>query len=145
MMPIAILSAAVMLPLCALSLQAVATPLQTKLSGDEDPSTPRCGLGTIFTRLGEIAALQRAVGGAYPLSLNGCTGKMSKDHAALRIEVEAEAKNPNRFRWQIYRGSEPTFIERAMLGYPTERAAYEAGQAALERILSHEALSKSKP
>jgi hypothetical protein len=70
---------------------------------------------------------------------------MSENHAVLRIEVKAQEKNPNRFRWEIYRGSEPMWIERAMLGYPTEGAAYEAGQAALERILSLVALNKSKP
>jgi hypothetical protein len=70
-------------------------------------------------------------------------GKMPKDHAALRVEVKAQEKHPDRFKWEIYRGSE--WIERAMLGYPTEQAAHEAGQAALERILSHEALNKSKP
>ena len=63
----------------------------------------------------------------------------------MPCEVKAQEKNPNRFRWEIYRGGEPMWIERAMLGYPTERAAYEAGQAALERLLSHEALNKSKP
>jgi hypothetical protein len=72
-------------------------------------------------------------------------GKMSENHAVLRVEVKAQEKYPSRFKWEIYRGSEPKWIERAMLGYPTERAAYEAGQAALERLLSHEALNKSKP
>jgi hypothetical protein len=69
---------------------------------------------------------------------------MSKD-GALRVEVKVREKPPNPFKWEIYRGSEPMWIERAMLGYPTEQAANEAGQAALERILSHEALNKSKP
>jgi hypothetical protein len=70
---------------------------------------------------------------------------MPKDHDALRIDVRAEEKYPNRFRWEIYRGSEPMWIERAMLGYPTKQAAYEAGQAALERIQSHETLNTSRP
>jgi hypothetical protein len=37
------------------------------------------------------------------------------------------------------------WIERAMHGYPTERDAHDAGQAALMRRLSHEALNKSRP
>ena len=72
-------------------------------------------------------------------------GKMSKDGAALRVEVKVREKPPNPFKWEIYRGSEPMWIERAMHGYPTERDAYDAAQAALTRRLSHEALNKSKP
>ena len=54
---------------------------------------------------------------------------MSENHAVLRVEVKAQEKYPSRFKWEIYRGSEPMWIERAMLGYPTERAAYEAPRA----------------
>jgi hypothetical protein len=72
-------------------------------------------------------------------------GKMSENHAVLRVEVKPQEKYPSRFKWEIYRGSEPVGIERAMLGYPTKQVAYEAGQAALERLLSHEALNMSKP
>jgi hypothetical protein len=32
-----------------------------------------------------------------------------------------------------------------MHGYPNERDAYDAGQAALTRLLNYEALNKSKP
>jgi hypothetical protein len=70
---------------------------------------------------------------------------MSKDRAALRVEVKPGEKSPNPFIWEIYRGSEPMCLERAMHGYPTEMIAQEAGQAALERIQSHKTLNKSKP
>ena len=54
---------------------------------------------------------------------------MSKDRATLRVEVESARKTPNPFKWEIYRGSEPMWIERAMHGYSTERDAYDAGQS----------------
>ena len=73
-------------------------------------------------------------------------GKMSKDRdATLRVEVKVREKPPNPFKWEIYRGNEPMWIERAMHGYATERDAYDAGQAALTRLLNYEALNKSKP
>ena len=73
-------------------------------------------------------------------------GKMSKDRdATLRVEVKVREKPPNPFKWEIYRGNEPMWIERAMHGYATERDACDAGQAALTRLLHHEALNKSKP
>jgi hypothetical protein len=44
---------------------------------------------------------------------------MSKHRAALRVEVKPGEKSPNPFIWEIYRGSEPMCLERAMHGYPT--------------------------
>jgi hypothetical protein len=67
---------------------------------------------------------------------------MSKDRAGLRVEVKVREKPPNPFKWEIYRGDEPMWIERAMHGYSTERDAYDAGEAVLARLLSHEALNK---
>jgi hypothetical protein len=70
---------------------------------------------------------------------------MSKNRDTLRVEVNVSDRSPTPFKWAIFRGNQRMWVERAMHGYPTENDAYEAGQAALTRIQSHEALNKSKP
>ena len=69
-------------------------------------------------------------------------GNMSKNRDTLWVEVQVSDRSPNPYKWAIFRGNQRMWVERAMHGYPTEDDAYEAGQAALTRILSHEALKE---
>ena len=87
----------------------------------------------------------RSVTRASVLRAVGHTGKMFKNRDTLRVEVFVSDRSPNPFRWAIFRGNQRMWVERAMHGYPTENDAYDAGQAALARIQSHEALNKNKP
>ena len=87
----------------------------------------------------------RSVTRASVLRAVGHTGKMSENRDTLRVEVSVSDRSPNPFRWTIFRGKQRMWVERAMHGYSTENDAYEAGQAALARIQSHEALNKNKP
>jgi hypothetical protein len=69
-------------------------------------------------------------------------GNMSKNRDTLWVEVQVWDRSSNPYRWTIFRGNQRMWVERAMHGYPTENGAYEAGQAALTRILSHKALKE---
>ena len=89
--------------------------------------------------------LNRKATRASVLRAVGHTGKMFKNRDTLRVEVFVSDRSPNPFRWAIFRGNQRMRVERAMHGYATENDAYEAGQAALARIQSHEALNKNKP
>jgi len=67
---------------------------------------------------------------------------MASHPAELRVEVKHRGKPPSPYYWEIYRGDEPMWIERAVDGYPTYGDAFEAGQTALVRLLGHEPLYK---
>jgi hypothetical protein len=67
---------------------------------------------------------------------------MSDDSADLHVKVRHRSRPPNPYKWEIYRGTDPIPIKRAMYGYPTEQAAANAGEKALRRILEIEALNR---
>ena len=67
---------------------------------------------------------------------------MASHPAELRVEVKHRGKPPSPYYWEIYRGDEPMWIERAVDGYPTYGDAFEAGQTALVHLLGHEPLYK---
>ena len=58
---------------------------------------------------------------------------MSDDSAELHVKVRHRNRPPNPYKWEIYRGTDPIPIKRAMYGYPTEQAAANAGEKALRR------------
>ena len=68
---------------------------------------------------------------------------MSDDSADLHVKVRHRSRPPNPYKWEIYRGTDPIPIKRAMYGYPTEQAAANAGEKALRRILEIEALKQA--
>ena len=53
----------------------------------------------------------------------------------LRIEVNMHDEPPTPYKWEIYRGDEPMWIERAVHGYRTSQEAEEAGHVALLRLM----------
>ena len=61
---------------------------------------------------------------------------------SLRVEIRRNAKPPNPYRWEIYRG--PACIERSMQGYPTEQAAAEAGYQSMARLLNRKSAAKNR-
>jgi hypothetical protein len=63
---------------------------------------------------------------------------MADDSADLHVKVRHRNRPPNPYKWEIYRGTDPIPIKRAMYGYPTEQAAINAGEKALRRILEGE-------
>jgi hypothetical protein len=67
---------------------------------------------------------------------------MSDDSADLHVKVRHRSRPPNPYKWEIYQGTDPIPIKRAMYGYPTEQAAANAGEKALRRILEIEALNR---
>ncbi len=69
---------------------------------------------------------------------------MSDDSADLHVKVRHRSRPPNPYKWEIYRGTDPIPIKRAMYGYPTEQAAANAGEKALRRILEIEALKQGQ-
>jgi hypothetical protein len=69
---------------------------------------------------------------------------MSDDSANLHVKVRHRNRPPNPYKWEIYRGTDPIPIKRAMYGYPTEQAAANAGEKALRRILESEALKQGQ-
>ena len=60
---------------------------------------------------------------------------------ALRVKIRRNAKPPNPYRWEIYRGA--ASIERSMKGYPTEQAAAEAGYQFMARLLNRKSAPKN--
>ena len=60
---------------------------------------------------------------------------------ALRVKIRRNAKPPNPYRWEIYRGA--ASIERSMKGYPTEQAAAEAGYQFMARLLNRKSAAKN--
>ena len=60
----------------------------------------------------------------------------------LRVKIRRNAKAPNLYRWEIYRG--PVSIERSMQGYPTEQAAAEAGYQFMARLLNRKSAAKNR-
>jgi hypothetical protein len=47
---------------------------------------------------------------------------MSDDSADLHVKVRHRSRPPSPYKWEIYRGTDPIPIKRAMYGYPTEQA-----------------------
>jgi hypothetical protein len=48
------------------------------------------------------------------------------------------------YRWEIYRGGDPGWIERAMHGYSTESEALREGCAALEVVKNREVQNRGR-
>jgi hypothetical protein len=69
---------------------------------------------------------------------------MSDDSAELHVKVRHRNRPPKPYKWEIYRGNDPTCIKRAMHGYPTQQAAANAGEKALRRFLESEALKQEQ-
>jgi hypothetical protein len=69
---------------------------------------------------------------------------MPDDSADLHVKVRHRNRPPNPYKWEIYRGTDPIPIKRAMFGYPTEQAAANAGEKALRRILEGESPKQGK-
>jgi hypothetical protein len=69
---------------------------------------------------------------------------MSDDSADLHVKVRHRSRPPNPYKWEVYRGTDPIPIKRAMYGYPTQQAAANAGEKALRRILEIEALKQGQ-
>ena len=42
------------------------------------------------------------------------------------------------FWWEIYRGSDPQWVERSQFGYLIEKEALQDGEAALHRLINRE-------
>ena len=69
---------------------------------------------------------------------------MSNDSVELHVKVRHRNRPPKPYKWEIYRGNDPTCIKRAMHGYPTQQAADNAGEEALRRFLESEALKQEQ-
>ena len=48
------------------------------------------------------------------------------------------------YRWEIYRGHDPVWVERAMHGYRTKDQALQDGRLALERLMNREMQTKGR-
>jgi hypothetical protein len=46
------------------------------------------------------------------------------------------------FWWEIYRGSDPQWVERSMFGYLMENEARHDGEAAVRRLINREMQAK---
>jgi hypothetical protein len=71
-------------------------------------------------------------------------GMADDREAELRLEIKHRDTPPTPYKWEIYRGSEPFWLERSMESYRTEREAAEAGRRALDRIRHRELLAKPR-
>lgn len=59
--------------------------------------------------------------------------KMYDDHE-LRVEVKVRALRPRPYKWEIYEGNEPMWIEQSKDSFSSEAKAREAARPALERL-----------